>query len=229
MVNFIPKHILNTEPEVPDVVKQAQEIMKGKKAPESSWSSLISLKDYLYDLMIEAGIDKDDIKSYINDVNYDLKYVDIVRAFKEFVASDRTMRSKERYLFPIFTEISGNIKVEHHPKKVKTASEIISEKERLSLGIPTVQIYGKGKNYVLKPEEELPQIVPAEEVRAGYVDKMRKGKETKCELCGEVIKPDQIRGWWLSIYPAHMSCIQAELNRRAISAGRRIPFPELRS
>ena len=228
MTKFIPQHIADPNykvEEVPEVVKQAQDIIKGKKVPEITWNNIIVLKNHLHDLMSEAGIDKSDIESYISDVDYDLKDTDIVRAFKDFIASNRSMLSKERYLFPVFSDISSNVNV----KKVRTASEIISEKKRLSLGIPAAQIYGKGGNYVLKPEEELPHLVPVEEVRAEYVEKMRKNKEIKCELCGEVIRPDQMQGWWLSIYPAHLTCIHAEFNRRAAAAGRRIPFPELSS
>ena len=161
----------------------------------------------LYDLMNEAGIDKDDIDFYIANIDWKFNYTDIHIAFKNFIESDRSMKSERDYLYPVFVNMSNK----HKKVAVKNA-------------VPTYVVIEK--SYKPKPEKEMPRIVSADQLVAEVVGKMNRGENVKCALCGEFIKHDQIRGWWLSIYPAHLTCIHAEFNRRAAAAGRRIPFPD---
>ena len=161
----------------------------------------------IYDLMNIAGIGNDDIDFYIANIDWKFNYTDIYNAFKKFIESDRSMKSEKYYLYPVFVDMSNK----HKKVVVKNA-------------VPTYIVIEK--SHKLKPEKELPRLVSIDQIVAESVGKMRRGEDVKCKLCGEVIEPHQMRSWWLSIYPAHTSCIHTEFNRRAADAGRPLPFPE---
>lgn len=79
----------------------------------------------------------------------------------------------------------------------------------------------------LKPEDQLPTLVPISDLRLPYIRKMNsRKKKLTCILCGREIKISQQISWWLNIYPAHLDCIHAELNRMAAQNEEPIPFPE---
>jgi len=230
MAKFIPDHISNPEVEIMD-------------EPEPVLEELIedddALANYLTELMKDANIDEYYMDYYLENIDYSLPHERIVDAFKKFIESDRGILDEEKILYPIFVEIKEEeapiVMKPTRDFKVTSASSIIerADRRRVEADIPAgyVPIGGVKKSKVshedkLKPEEEIPQLVSVDELRSEYIDKMRKGEDIECELCGKVILPTEIRGWWLSIYPAHMECIHKELNRRAMRDGRPLPFPE---
>lgn len=77
----------------------------------------------------------------------------------------------------------------------------------------------------LKDESELPQLVPISDYRLPYIKKLNSLREKNvCILCGEEIKLSQEISFWLNVYPAHLDCIHAELNRIAKNEGEPLPF-----
>lgn len=236
MAKFIPDHISNPEVDV----DEQESTSESEMADTESNGDNVALAKYLTDLLKDADVDEYYIDYYLENVDYSLPHKQIIDAFKEFIASDRGIVSESKILYPVFVEIKEGeapIVMRQKPKsefKVTTASSIIerAERRRNETGIPAGYVpIGAQKSKVshkddLKPEEEIPQLVSIDELRSEYIDKMRKGESIECELCGKVILPTEIRGWWLSIYPAHMECIHSELNRRAMRDGRPLPFPE---
>jgi len=193
----------------------------GEYIPKSD--AEISLIREITGILTDAKFNLDEIEVFVKEIDFSLPRHDIIDAFKKFVKTDLSIKFELEYLYPVFIELAKPRIIKD--LKVKTATEIVGE------GIPGGVPVSYPSDHVtkdrkLKPENELPQLVTSDAVRSKYVDMMMKGKEITCKLCGKVIEADEMRTWWLSIYPAHMDCVHAELNRRAASAGRELPFPE---
>lgn len=237
MAKFVPDHIKSDYEEsteemyekVPGVFVEGEEeepievVETGEYIPKSEEEKSI-IRD-ITAILTDANLNLDEIEEYVKEIDFSLPHYDILEAFKKFAETDMSIKYEGEYLYPIFIRL-------REPKvikdlKVKTAAEILEEARPGYVPItPTVPTERVPEKRELKPEHELPQLVTSDALRSKYVKKMIEGKEITCNLCGRVIRPDEVRTWWLSIYPAHLDCVHAELNRRADAAGRTRPFPE---
>jgi len=238
MVEFVPDHIKSgyeestkeMDEEVPAVFVEGEEEEEPIKFVElteyipKSEEERVLIRN-ITGILTDAGLNLDEIGEYVKEIDFSLPHYDILEAFKKFAETDMSIKFEGEYLFPIFIRLREPRIIKD--LKVKTAAEI-AEEARVGYvpitPIPTPEPVSKERK--LKPEKELPQLVTSDALRSKYVEKMIKGEEITCKLCGHVIRPDDIRTWWLSIYPAHLSCVHAELNRRADAACRMRPFPE---
>lgn len=237
MANFIPDHIKHGyDPDDPETMyedvpgvfideKEEDHVEKfvetGEYVPKSEEE--ISIIRNITSILTDAGLNLDEIEEYVKEIDFSLPRDDILDAFRKFAETDMSIKFELEYLYPVFTRMA-------EPKiikdlKVKTATEITEGRPGF-VPITPISPERVPEKRELKPEKELPQLVTSDAMRSKYVEKMMKGEEITCKLCGHVINPDEIRTWWLSIYPAHLDCVHDELNRRADAAGRVRPFPE---
>lgn len=240
MAKFVPDHIKRGyDPDDPEMMyEEVPAVVAEGEEEEEEQIKFVELTEYIpkseeerslirdiTGILTDAGLNIDEIGEYVKEIDFSLPRDQILTAFKKFSESDMSIKFEGEYLYPIFIRL-------REPKlikelKVKTAAEITEDARPGYVPItpiPTPEPVSKERK--LKPEKELPQLVTSDALRSKYVEKMMKGEEITCKLCGHVINPDEVRTWWLSIYPAHLDCVHAELNRRADAAGRIRPFPE---
>lgn len=236
MTKFVPDHIKSgyeesteeTYADVPGVFVDDEEdndsdvfVETGEYIPKSDAERSIIRE--ITGILTDVGLDLDEIGEYVKEIDYSLPRVDIINAFKKFAKTDLCIKHELDCLYPVFTELAKPRVISDI--RVKTTADIVEggTPGGVPVSFPSDRVT---KDRKLKPEHELPQLVTSDALRSKYVKKMMEGKEVTCKLCGQVIDTDEVRTWWLSIYPAHIECVHTELNRRAISAGRPLPFPE---
>ena len=217
MTKFIPDHVKDMDDYVPDDPYD-EELMDD--------DPIEYLGTEIRKILIDAEFDNEDlIDRFIEHTDYTLPPDTIMDAFREFAESNHGIRAEIRILYPIFIKEHSVISVEPLVPVVKPKKPSIIGGRDI-FGKPDLAKYVKPCKRALKKEDDLPQIVSADELRTPYIKKIQKGESIECELCGSIIKPDEEQGWWLSIYPAHIVCVRKEMNRRAKTSGKPLPFPD---
>lgn len=219
MTKFVPVHIKDMDDYVPDDMYD-EELLDDDPVED--------LGTEIRKILEEVGFDNEDaVDRFIEHIDYTLPSETIMDAFRDFAESNQGLRDEIRMLYPVFIEAHSVMAVDPlvpvtKPKKDKP--KIIGGRE--IFGKDKLAKYVKPDKRKLKKDDDIPQPISAGVMREKYVKKLQTGEGVECELCGSAIKPDEEQGWWLSIYPAHLSCVHKEMNRRANKSGSPLPFPD---